>query len=60
MPMSLPDGVASPGGKEVRGGTTPTPNSVGIVKWTNQGIARTWRIGANPKWDTYAKGEILS
>ena len=60
--MSLPNWVVCPHGEWVWGGTTPSfpPNPVKIVTWTSQDIVRTWRIGANQKWDTYAEEHTLS
>lgn len=51
--MSLSNWVVCPHGEGVRGGRTRSfpENSVGIVKWTSQGIARVWLIGSDQEWD---------
>lgn len=51
--MSLPDWVVCPHGEGVREGRTRSfpKSSIGIVRWTSQGIARVWLIGINQEWD---------
>lgn len=51
--MSLPDWVVCPHGEGGREGRTRSfpKSSIGIVRWTSQGIARVWLIGINQEWD---------
>ncbi len=51
--MSLPNWGIFPYGEGVREERTRSfsKNSVGIVTWTSQGIARVWLIGINQEWD---------
>lgn len=53
MATPLPDWVVCPQGEGVRENRKPSfpKNSVGLVEWTSQGIARVWLIGKDEEWD---------
>lgn len=53
MSTSYPDWVVCPQGEGIRNNRKRTfpQNSVGILKWTSQGIARVWLIGTDQEWE---------